>query len=145
MITIYRYLGVTIQDSSLHVLDKSALYGSSLELFSAVGMAAAGCHAHRRKKPCEAATSKKREDLNSYVSEKICERSINKCLGDLLTNFRVQEKRSGLPPGCVTSGVGRVSLVYGAACLVHTAPLVTVVPRGAWVVFSDAVISNMPC
>ncbi len=43
------YHEITLQDSSLHVLDKSALYGSSLELFSAVGMAAAGCHAHRRK------------------------------------------------------------------------------------------------
>src|SRR5260370_6524777 len=39
------------------VLDKSALYGSSLELFSATGMADCVCHAHRGKKTCEAAGS----------------------------------------------------------------------------------------
>ncbi len=39
---------VTTQDSSPHVLDKSALYGGSQE-FCAAGMAAAGCHARSTK------------------------------------------------------------------------------------------------
>jgi len=42
---------VTLQvpDSSLHVLDKSALYGGS-HVFYAAGMAACGCHARCIKK-----------------------------------------------------------------------------------------------
>ncbi len=48
---------VTLQvpDSSPHVLDKSALYYGGSRVFSAAGMAAAGCHARSRKKPLRTA------------------------------------------------------------------------------------------
>ncbi len=54
--TIYpaRHVQVTIQDSSPHVLDKSALYSGS-PLFVAVGQAASGCLAHSNKESLRSA------------------------------------------------------------------------------------------